>query len=121
LTMSLDSGEAQSARGSWTASADLVLKTQPDVEPGSYTSVITLSLFEDALCPLRPSGSPRCEPDGSVRLDNRDPLPLPVAQDRNDENRSDSHPGGCDPLQRSDSWVGCAQRGSTDLVGHPCR
>src|SRR5699024_8663690 len=49
LTMSLDSGDAQAASGSWTASADLVLKTQPDVEPGSYTSVITLSLFEDAL------------------------------------------------------------------------
>jgi hypothetical protein len=32
--------------GSWTARADLVLKADHDVAPGSYKSVLTLSLFE---------------------------------------------------------------------------
>jgi len=47
LAMSLDSSGAQAAGGSWTADADLVLKTDVDVAPGSYSSVLTLSLFED--------------------------------------------------------------------------
>lgn len=48
LALSLDSSEAQAASGQWTANANLVLKTPVDVTPGSYTSTLTLSLFEDA-------------------------------------------------------------------------
>jgi len=48
LAMSLDAADAQAAGGSWTANADLVLKTETDVEPGRYSAVLTLSLFEDA-------------------------------------------------------------------------
>ncbi|MCB7136442.1 hypothetical protein [Cellulosimicrobium marinum] len=33
--------------GMWTANADLTLRTAEDVEAGSYSSTITLSLFED--------------------------------------------------------------------------
>ncbi|GAA1823274.1 hypothetical protein [Agromyces salentinus] len=32
--------------GAWTADADLFLRTPSDVAPGSYTSTLTLSLFE---------------------------------------------------------------------------
>lgn len=48
LALSLDSADAQAANGQWTANADLVLKTAVDVAPGAYTSLLTLSLFEDA-------------------------------------------------------------------------
>ncbi|MGO1412118.1 MAG: hypothetical protein ACTHU7_11855, partial [Microbacterium sp.] len=47
LQMALDSSEATAANGEWTANADLTLKTPNDVEAGSYTSTVTLSLFED--------------------------------------------------------------------------
>lgn len=48
LALALDSGDAQAGAGSWTADADLVLKTGLDVAPGSYSALVTLSLFEDA-------------------------------------------------------------------------
>lgn len=48
LALALDSGEAQAGAGIWAADADLVLKTGLDVAPGSYSAVLTLSLFEDA-------------------------------------------------------------------------
>ncbi len=47
LQLALDSSEATAANGEWTANADLTLKTPNDVEAGSYTSTVTLSLFED--------------------------------------------------------------------------
>ena len=47
LHLALDSGEASAASGEWTATADLTLKTPLDVEPGSYSSTLTLSLFEE--------------------------------------------------------------------------
>jgi hypothetical protein len=37
--------------GSWTANADLFLKTPVDVAPGSYSGTITLTLWEDAVQP----------------------------------------------------------------------
>ncbi|UNX56120.1 hypothetical protein MF406_07905 [Georgenia sp. TF02-10] len=43
LAMALTSEEAV---GSWEASADLRLQVPADVEPGAYTSTLTLSLFE---------------------------------------------------------------------------
>lgn len=49
LALSLDSATSTAASGQWTANADLLLKTPVDVAPGSYTSLLTLSLFEDAL------------------------------------------------------------------------
>lgn len=49
LALSLDSASSTAASGQWTAGADLVLKTPIDVAPGAYTSLLTLSLFEDAL------------------------------------------------------------------------
>ncbi|SMH49029.1 hypothetical protein SAMN06295885_3193 [Rathayibacter oskolensis] len=45
LALAVDS-QAVNPEGSWTADADLTLKTEPDVEPGDYSSVVTLSLFE---------------------------------------------------------------------------
>lgn len=48
LHLALDSGEASAANGEWTATADLTLKTPLDVEPGAYSSTLTLSLFEEA-------------------------------------------------------------------------
>lgn len=40
-------GESVPANGgSWSATADLTLRVPADVEPGSYSSVLTLSLFE---------------------------------------------------------------------------
>ncbi|NQX13111.1 hypothetical protein HQQ80_15890 [Microbacteriaceae bacterium VKM Ac-2855] len=45
LALAIDSGEARTD-GSWTANADLFLKTPADVAAGSYSSVLTLSLFE---------------------------------------------------------------------------
>jgi len=48
LALALDSGEAQAASGQWTANAGLTLKTPVNVAPGSYTSTLTLSLFEDS-------------------------------------------------------------------------
>lgn len=41
-----DSGPAQAAGGTWTANADLFLRVPATTAPGSYTSVLTLSLFE---------------------------------------------------------------------------
>ncbi|WP_169581963.1 MULTISPECIES: hypothetical protein [Microbacterium] len=35
--------------GSWSANADLFLKTPVDVAPGSYSATITLTLWEDAI------------------------------------------------------------------------
>ena len=49
LALALDSSEAHAASGQWTANANLVLKTPVNVAPGSYTSTLTLSLFEDAI------------------------------------------------------------------------
>jgi hypothetical protein len=48
LALALDSADAQAASGQWTATANLVLKTPVTVAPGSYTSTLTLSLFEDS-------------------------------------------------------------------------
>jgi len=48
LYMTLDSAEAKAAQGSWSTTADLLLKTDPNVAAGSYTSLLTLSLFEDS-------------------------------------------------------------------------
>jgi hypothetical protein len=48
LALSLDSATSTAASGQWTANANLMLKTPVDVAPGSYTSLLTLSLFEDA-------------------------------------------------------------------------
>lgn len=45
LALSLDS-EDTATDGSWSVTADLTLKTEPDVAAGDYTSVLTLSLFE---------------------------------------------------------------------------
>ena len=45
LAMAFDSA-AVSPEGQWTADADLVLKTEPTVEPGTYKATLTLSLFE---------------------------------------------------------------------------
>ncbi|MFF2486294.1 hypothetical protein ACFVSU_07850 [Microbacterium sp. NPDC058062] len=47
LALSLDSGEAASV-GTWSANADLFLKTPKTVAPGAYTGTITLTLWEDA-------------------------------------------------------------------------
>jgi hypothetical protein len=49
LALSLDSAASTAASGQWTANANLVLKAPVDVAPGSYTSLLTLSLFEDSL------------------------------------------------------------------------
>lgn len=48
LALALDSADAQATSGQWTATANLVLKTPVTVAPGSYTSTLTLSLFEDS-------------------------------------------------------------------------
>lgn len=48
LSLALDSGEAR-AIGEWKANADLFLKTPKDVQPGSYSATLTLTLWEDAL------------------------------------------------------------------------
>lgn len=45
LAMANDSG-AIATEGTWTASADLTLKTPVDVKAGTYTGTLTLSLFE---------------------------------------------------------------------------
>ncbi|MBM7818734.1 hypothetical protein JOE63_001211 [Cellulosimicrobium cellulans] len=45
LALAIDSQEI-AAEGRWTATADLVLRTAADVDPGEYTGVVTLSLFE---------------------------------------------------------------------------
>ena len=47
LALALDSGAAAET-GSWTAGADLFLKTPVDVAPGSYSATLTLTLWEDA-------------------------------------------------------------------------
>lgn len=47
LALALDSGEAATS-GSWTANADLFLKTPVDVAPGDYSATLTLTLWEDA-------------------------------------------------------------------------
>lgn len=38
---------ADAGPGTWVASADLTLRTDANVEPGSYSSTLTLGLFED--------------------------------------------------------------------------
>ena len=38
--------EAVAEEGSWTATADLLLRAPATVEPGNYSSTLTLSLFE---------------------------------------------------------------------------
>ncbi|HEY9266899.1 MAG TPA: hypothetical protein VIQ11_20080 [Mycobacterium sp.] len=38
--------EAVAAEGSWTANANLFLRTPAAVAAGNYTSTLTLSLFE---------------------------------------------------------------------------
>lgn len=48
LALANESGEARTV-GTWQANADLVLKTPKDVAPGSYSSTLTLTLWEDAL------------------------------------------------------------------------
>ena len=45
LAMAADSATVAD-EGSWTASADLTLKTAPTVEAGTYHATLTLSLFE---------------------------------------------------------------------------
>jgi hypothetical protein len=47
LYLAWDSQEA-SVQGEWSANADLFLKTERDVEPGSYSATLTLTLWEDA-------------------------------------------------------------------------
>lgn len=42
----VDSEPGAAAGGSWSATAGLELKVPADVEPGSYSSTLTLSLFE---------------------------------------------------------------------------
>ncbi|MBD5787150.1 hypothetical protein IF650_13265 [Cellulosimicrobium terreum] len=46
LVSTFDSTEVN-PEGSWTANADLTLRTAEDVAAGAYSSTITLSLFED--------------------------------------------------------------------------
>jgi hypothetical protein len=46
LLVSTWSSAEANAQGSWTATADLTLRTAEDVEAGNYTSTVTLSLFE---------------------------------------------------------------------------
>lgn len=46
FAISTSSAEARAQGTSWTASASLKLKTPKTVAPGSYTSTLTLSLFE---------------------------------------------------------------------------
>ena len=48
LALALGSGKARTV-GQWQANADLRLKTPADVEPGSYSATLTLTLWEDAL------------------------------------------------------------------------
>lgn len=45
LAIAADSG-AVAEEGSWSATADLFLRTPATVEPGSYSATLTLSLFE---------------------------------------------------------------------------
>ena len=47
LALALDSGEAAQV-GTWSANADLTLKTPKNVAPGAYSGTITLTLWEDA-------------------------------------------------------------------------
>ncbi|MHC2999621.1 hypothetical protein [Microbacterium sp. HJ5] len=47
LAMAPNYGELPT--GSWTANADLFLKTPVDVTPGAYSATLTLTLWEDAL------------------------------------------------------------------------
>ncbi|MGX5697805.1 hypothetical protein ACWKWP_16535 [Agromyces soli] len=48
LYLALDSADAKAVQGSWTTNAALKLKTPVTVAPGSYSSLLTLSLFEDS-------------------------------------------------------------------------
>jgi hypothetical protein len=45
LALAIDS-EAIAPEGQWTANAELFLRTAPTVEPGTYGSTLTISLFE---------------------------------------------------------------------------
>lgn len=47
LYIASDAEAAKELRSSWSANANLVLKTQADQAAGEYTSVLTLSLWED--------------------------------------------------------------------------
>lgn len=47
LALAWDSAEAQDATGEWQADAALFLKTPSDVAPGSYSAILTLTLWED--------------------------------------------------------------------------
>jgi len=47
LALAFDSTEARTV-GEWEAGADLFLKTERDVAPGSYSATLTLTLWEDA-------------------------------------------------------------------------
>ncbi|MEE6295381.1 hypothetical protein [Georgenia wangjunii] len=47
LAMAPDA-QAAHAQGEWEASADLFLKTDVNVEPGSYEATLTLTLWEDS-------------------------------------------------------------------------
>ena len=46
LLAKTDESAAVADEGSWTANAELTLKTLPTVGAGQYDSVLTLSLFE---------------------------------------------------------------------------
>ena len=50
LALALDSGEAAAA-GTWSATADLFLKTPVNVAPGAYSATLTLTLWEDPYTP----------------------------------------------------------------------
>ncbi|MBM3717073.1 MAG: hypothetical protein FJW64_15345 [Actinobacteria bacterium] len=55
LYITLDSAAVrETGETSWTADALLTLKTGVDVTPGSYSSTLTLSLFEDSSAPAQP-------------------------------------------------------------------
>ena len=47
LLASAVSSQGNNPPGSWTVGADLKLKTVITIAPGSYTALLTLSLFED--------------------------------------------------------------------------
>src|SRR5699024_1444907 len=47
LALAFDSSEARTV-GEWEANAELFLKTERDIAPGSYSATVTLTLWEDA-------------------------------------------------------------------------
>lgn len=46
LVSTIDSGAVATGASSWSATAELLLRTPADVAPGDYASTLTLSLFE---------------------------------------------------------------------------